>query len=70
MAICGLLLSIYLCFELKKPAEPNSETKFVELFNQFHTHEFAIKVFGEKIHNYTIYQFCRYMKEVIWQSFF
>ena len=70
MAIVGLLLSIYVCFELKKPADPNTETQLVELFDQHYNHEYLHKIFGENIKYYTIHQVVKYLKEVIWQSFF
>ena len=40
MAYLGLLLSIYVCFELKKPADPNTETQLVELFDSNYKHEY------------------------------
>ena len=68
MAIVGLLVSIFVCFELKKPQD--GDNQMVELFNEYHTHEYVVKVLGPEIKHYTIYQIVKYLKEVIWQSFF
>ena len=66
MAIVGLLVSIYLCFELKKPSDPGSENQLIEIFNENHTHEYFLKVFGPNIQHYTIHQVCKYLKDVCW----
>jgi hypothetical protein len=67
MAIAGLLLSIYVVFELKKPADPTKETMMVEYFNENMHHEYLTKIFGEGIlEKFTIYQVCKYLKDVVW----
>jgi len=56
MAMTGLLLSILLTFEVKKPAiSGTEENPGVEFINRHHAHPLVIKLLGEKIKFWTIH---------------
>jgi len=50
MAVSGLLLALYICFEMKKPSvSPSEENYAVELINQYYNHEDLVKIFGPDV---------------------
>lgn len=55
MAITGLLLSIYLTFEVKKPAEGGVENYAVEAINNYHMHPYLLKLLGSEVQYWTIH---------------
>lgn len=70
MAITGLLLTIYLTFEVKKPAEGGQENAAVEAINNYHMHPYAVKFLGPGVQYWTVHQFMNYLRTVVWQSYF
>ena len=49
MAITGLLLTIYLTFEVKKPGEGDKENYGVEMINNYHMHPYLVKLLGSDV---------------------
>ena len=70
MAITGLLLTIYLTFEVKKPAEGGIENYAVEAINNYHMHPYLLKLLGSDVQYWTVHQFMNYLRTVVWQSYF
>lgn len=70
MAITGLLLTIYLTFEVKKPGEGDKDNYAVELINNYHMHPYLVKLLGSDVQYWTIHQFMNYLRTVVWQSYF
>ena len=69
MAVGGLMISAYVVFEMKMPAQINADNWVVKLINKYQYHEYALQILGPSTKFYTIHQYSNYLR-VIWQSFF
>ena len=55
MAIIGLIISSFITFEMKKPAEVTNENWVVVLINNYFYHPYVVKLVGDKSKYFTVY---------------
>ena len=55
MAIIGLIVSAFITFEMKRPAEVTNENWVVVYINDYYSHPYVLKMIGEKSKYFTVY---------------
>lgn len=62
LVVTGLLLTMYVVFELKKPGPVGDDSEAVKLVESYRKHAFVVKMLGdEATDRFTIHQLCNFI---------